>query len=122
MQLNRNNNRTVYSTSQGRICPVCGNPIQACICKTKKNSNTIKRDGIVRLRIERKGRGGKSVTLVEGLPEDEILLKDLAKELKRVCGSGGSVKKGVIEIQGDVRDTALKILKDKGYIVKKAGG
>jgi len=122
MQLNRDNNRTVYSTSQGRICPDCGNPIQVCTCKKKKSSPSIKRDGIVRLRIERKGRGGKSVTLVEGLPADEVLLKDLAKELKRICGSGGSVKNGVIEIQGDVRDTALKILKDKGYTVKKAGG
>ena len=122
MQLNRDHNRTVYSTDQGRICPECGNPIQSCTCKKNRNSYSVKNDGIVRLRIERKGRGGKSVTLVEGLPADEALLKNLAKELKRVCGSGGSVKDGVIEIQGDVRDTALRVLKDKSYNVKKAGG
>lgn len=122
MPTNRDENRTVYSTEHGRICPNCGNPFQKCVCKKEKDSLSIKRDGIIRLRLERKGRGGKSVTLVEGLPPNEDLLKQIAKELKRHCGVGGSVKNGMIEIQGDVRDSALPLLQEKGYVVKKAGG
>jgi translation initiation factor 1 len=122
MPSNRDENRTVYSTEHGKVCSNCGKPVQFCQCKKKKDSSSIKRDGIIRLRLERKGRGGKSVTLVEGLPSDEDLLKELAKELKRHCGVGGSVKNGLIEIQGDVRDSALSLLQGKGFVVKKAGG
>ena len=122
MPFKRDENRTVYSTEQGRFCPQCGKPIQHCDCKKKMASSSAKLDGVVRLRLERKGRGGKTVTLVEGLPTNENLLKDLARELKRNCGVGGAVKNGIIEIQGDVRDTALFLLQDKGYKVKKAGG
>ena len=122
MPAHRDENRIVYSTEHGRVCPNCGKPVQNCQCKKKKDSATVKRDGIIRLRLERKGRGGKSVTLVEGLPLKEDLLKELAKELKRHCGVGGSVKNGLIEIQGDVRDSALPLLQGKGYVVKKAGG
>jgi translation initiation factor 1 len=122
MRTNRDDNRTVYSTEQGRICPNCGKPLQNCDCKKKKNNLPIKRDGILRLRLERKGRGGKAVTLVEGLPFNEDLLKELSRDLKRHCGVGGAVKNGIIEIQGDVRDIAVTFLQDKGYRVKKAGG
>ena len=122
MRLNRDENRTVYSTDQGKICPNCGKPVQKCDCKKKTAYLPMKRDGIIRLRIERKGRGGKSVTLVEGLPVDVDLLKVIIKDLKHLCGAGGSIKKGIIEIQGDVRDTAMKLLEEKGYVVKKAGG
>jgi translation initiation factor 1 len=122
MRVNRDENRTVYSTDQGKICPNCGKPVQKCDCKKKTAYLPMKRDGIIRLRIERKGRGGKSVTLVEGLPVDVDLLKVLIKDLKQHCGAGGSIKKGIIEIQGDVRDTAMKLLEEKGYVVKKAGG
>jgi translation initiation factor 1 len=122
MNTSRDENRTVYSTDQGRICPTCGKPIANSNCKKNQPVTTIKKDGIIRLRIERKGRGGKSVTLVEGLPSNEAVLKELSKELKRHCGVGGSVKNGIIEIQGDVRDNAMALLKQKGYIVKKAGG
>lgn len=122
MRLNRDENRTVYSTDQGKICPNCGKPVQKCDCKKKTAYLPMKRDGIIRLRIERKGRGGKSVTLVEGLPVDVDLLKVIIKDLKHHCGAGGSIKKGIIEIQGDVRDTAMKLLEEKGYVVKKAGG
>jgi len=122
MPAHRDDNRTVYSTEHGRVCPNCGKPVQYCQCKKNKESAIVKRDGIIRLRLERKGRGGKSVTLVEGLPLNEDLLKDLAKELKRHCGVGGSVKNGMIEIQGDVRDSAIPLLQGKGYVVKKAGG
>lgn len=122
MRNNRDENRTVYSTEQGRTCPECGKPVQKCDCKNKRPSQNVKRDGIVRIRLERKGRGGKSVTLVEGLPLDEALLRELTKELKKFCGTGGSLKQGIIEIQGDVRDSAVSLLKSKGYVVKKAGG
>lgn len=122
MQLKRDDNRTVFSTETGRICPECGKPIQKCQCKKNKITSTIKQDGIVRLRIERKGRGGKSVTLIEGLPFNEELLKEISKELKKQCGVGGALKNGIIELQGDVRDSVLTILKTKGYSVKKSGG
>ncbi len=122
MRSNRDDNRTVYSTEHGRVCPDCGKPSQNCECKLKKNIPHVKRDGIIRLRLERKGRGGKTVTLVEGLPFKEDLLKEIARDLKRHCGVGGAVKNGIIEIQGDVRDTALTLLQEKGYHVKKAGG
>ena len=122
MPVNRDENRTVYSTEKGRVCPNCGKPVQNCQCKKKKDRPSVKRDGIIRLRLERKGRGGKSVTLVEGLPSNEDLIKELVSELKRHCGVGGTVKNGMIEIQGDVRDTALLLLQQKGYVVKKAGG
>ena len=122
MPANRDENRTVYSTEHGRVCPSCGKPVQNCKCKKNKDNPSVKRDGIIRLRIERKGRGGKSVTLVEGLPPNEDSLKELAKELKQHCGVGGTVKNGIIEIQGDVRDSALPLLQEKGYVVKKAGG
>lgn len=122
MRSNHEENRTVYSTEIGRVCPDCGKPMENCMCKKKIINSPIKRDGVIRLRLERKGRGGKTVTLVEGLSLREDLLKDLARELKRNCGVGGAVKNGIIEIQGDVRDPALTLLKKKGYNVKKAGG
>ncbi len=122
MLTNRDENRTAYSTEHGRISPNCRKPGQNCQCKKKKDSPSLKRDGIIRLRLERKGRGGKSVTLVEGLPQDEDLLKELAKELKRHCGVGGSVKNGIIEIQGDVRASSLPLLQERGCAVRKAGG
>ncbi len=118
----RDTNRTVYSTEEGRICPNCGKAVQFCECNKKKPVSVVKQDGIVRLRIERKGRGGKTVTLVEGLPNQEELLKELARDLKKQCGTGGSVKNGIIEIQGDVRDSVMKVLQEKRFTVKKAGG
>ena len=117
-------NPTVYSTETGRVCKTCGKPLDVCKCKKgkQKQSQNVKKDGVVRLRLERKGRGGKVVTLVEGLmlPENEI--KALSKELKRICGSGGAQKGDVIEIQGDHRDRLLPVLQNKGFTVKKAGG
>lgn len=81
-----------------------------------------KLDGIIRLRIDRKGRGGKYVTIIEGMVGNEQQLKELAKELKKTCGAGGAVKNGLIEIQGDVRDLLQDKLEQKGFKVKKAGG
>jgi translation initiation factor 1 len=113
-------NPTVFSTEQGRICPNCGKPVAKCICRSKKAVN-VRKDGIVRVRLERKGRGGKSVTLIEGITGTEKFLKEIAKELKQICGAGGTVKSGVIELQGDVRDLVLDKLVEKGFSAKKAG-
>jgi len=78
--------------------------------------------GIVRVSRETKGRKGKGVTLVTGLRMAPEQLKSIAKELKRACGSGGTVKGGVIEIQGDRRDAIVRLLAEKGFAAKRAGG
>ena len=108
----------VYSSEFGRVCPACQSPEKNCICKKSKPSPP--GDEIVRVSRETKGRKGKGVTLVTGLPHAAITT--LAKELKQRCGSGGTVKDGTIEIQGDHRESILSCLTEKGYRVKKAGG
>ncbi|MCW8860206.1 MAG: translation initiation factor Sui1 [Deltaproteobacteria bacterium] len=113
-------NRLVYSDQLGRICPDCCQPKQNCRCK--KTSTGPKSDGIVRIQRETKGRKGKGVTLVSGIPLAESELKMLAKALKQKCGTGGTVKNGIIEIQGDHRDLLMGLLQEKGWTVKKAGG
>jgi translation initiation factor 1 len=118
-------NRLVYSTELGRICPSCGNTTAKCTCKKEKTSkklSTYPNDGIVRIRREVKGRKGKTVTAVFGVPLSDGELKQFAKILKQKCGTGGSVKDGVIIIQGDHRETLLKEIKQQGYTVKLAGG
>ena len=110
----------VYSTEFGAMCPDCNKPKKECDCRNKKSAPVT--DGIVRLMRETKGRKGKGVTLVTGLPLPDDGLKQLAKSLKQTCGSGGSVKNGVIEIQGDHRDVIEKELKKLGYAAKRAGG
>lgn len=110
----------VYSTEFGKMCPVCNNPAGKCICK--KQPSQPKSDGIVRIMRETKGRKGKGVTLITGVPLGAEELKKLSKSLKQKCGSGGSVKNGVIEIQGDHRDALEIELVSLGYKVKRAGG
>ena|SRR5690606_8507357 len=114
--------RLVYSTEGGRICPDCQQPVAACRCQELRRNHTKAGDGIVRLRRETKGRKGKGVTLVDGVPLPADELVKLAKTLKNRCGSGGTVKDGVIEIQGDHRATLQSFLQDAGYKVKLAGG
>jgi translation initiation factor 1 len=116
----REDARTVYSTEVGRICPECGRALDACVCHKKPSSTP--GDGNVRVRLEKKGRGGKSVSLVSGLPLDEESLRKLAGELKKRCGAGGAVKDGQIEIQGDHRDAIVAALLAMGYRAKRAGG
>ncbi len=116
----RNENPTVYSTESGRLCPKCGRPVAECVCH-KKPARPAAGDGIVRVQRESKGRKGKTVTLVTGVPLGEDALKELASDLKRLCGSGGAVKEGVIVIQGDHRDTLVGELKKRGFTVKKVG-
>ena len=118
-------NRLVYSTESGRTCPECGKPISKCGCcrkKSKRKPTLYPEDGIVRIGREVKGRKGKTVTTVSGVPLDEKELKIFAKDLKRLCGTGGSVKDGVVLIQGDQRETLLRAIEKQGYSVKLAGG
>ena len=110
----------VYSTEAGRMCPVCRQPIAQCICKQARTITPS--DGIVRVSRETKGRGGKAVTVVKGLQLDETALLKLGQQLKAACGSGGTVKDGVVEVQGDHCERVMELLKAKGHSVKRAGG
>ncbi len=112
--------RAVYSTEFGRLCPQCQRPVAECVCGKDRPAAT--GDGIVRLQRQTKGRGGKAVTLITGVPLAGAELKALAKTLKQRCGVGGAVKDGVIEIQGDQRETLKTELEQRGYEVKIAGG
>jgi translation initiation factor 1 len=119
-----NNSRLVYTTETGRICPTCQQPVTKCTCKKKKSRSqqNIKIDGIIRVQREVKGRKGKTVTTISGVQLTDNELNNLATELKRRCGTGGSVKDGVIIIQGDHRDTLIAELKNRGFKAKIAGG
>lgn len=119
-----NNSRLVYSTDSGRICPKCGKPTGNCSCKKKKPKlkNNIQLDGVIRIRREKKGRKGKTVTSISGFQEGTDDLKQIAKKLKSQCGTGGSIKEGVIIIQGDHRQTIQNELQKQGCKVKLAGG
>ena len=110
----------VYSSELGRICPDCGKPVAGCVCRRAAARPAV--DGIVRVQRESKGRGGKTVTVISGVPLDAGALTALAGELKRRCGTGGTVKDGVIEIQGDHRELLLVELEKRGYRAKRAGG
>lgn len=109
----------VYSTDGGRHCPDCGQPVDACVCK---QAVIPAGDGIARVRRETKGRGGKTVTTVSGVPLAGEELKDLASALKKRCGCGGALKDGVIEIQGDHVELLLEELIKRGFKAKKSGG
>lgn len=116
----RDGSRLVYSSEGGRACPECGRPVARCSCR--KQRETPRSDGVVRVRREKKGRRGKTVTTIQGVPLARADLAVLAAELKRQCGSGGSAKDGVIEIQGDHADALMEALRSRGYTVKRAGG
>ena len=111
----------VYSTDSGRMCPQCRQPTAQCACNTAAVVS-VSADGIVRVSRETKGRAGKGVTLVKGLGLDGDALTTLAKALKATCGSGGTVKDGVVEVQGDHCDKVIAWLAAKGWKVKRAGG
>lgn len=110
----------VYSTERGLVCPACRLPVAKCRCR--KDPDPPMGDGIVRVRRETKGRRGKTVTTVHGVPLAGDALRDLAAELKRRCGTGGTLKDGAIEIQGDHREAVVAELSRKGFTVKAAGG
>ncbi|MFO1418166.1 MAG: translation initiation factor Sui1 [Methylotetracoccus sp.] len=114
--------RIVYSTEHGRMCPECGKPVAGCVCKTAKARAATKAGGPVRVGRQTQGRRGKGVTVITGLPCDADALKALATELKGRCGTGGTVKDGIIEIQGDHRDLLVEELRRRGWDAKRSGG
>lgn len=111
----------VYSTDFGRACPGCGQPVAQCACQAARRPAG---DGIVRVSRETAGRKGKGVTVIRGLPLEDAALTQLAKQLKAACGSGGTAKDGVVEIQGDHLEKVMAWLKARpeGWPVKRAGG
>ena len=109
----------VYSTDHGRMRPDCRQPQAPGVCQRAPVPTG---DGIVRVSRETKGRGGKAVTVVKGVVLDADALAGLGKQLKAACGSGGTVKDGVIEVQGDHVERVMEALKKLGHQVKRAGG
>ena len=113
----RDDARPVYSTDAGRLCPECAAPIAACRCAAA-GVDAVPAKVVVTLRMEKTGRGGKTVTVVAGLPRNAAFLKTLCAELKRACGSGGAVGDGTVEIQGEMRDRVRANLTARGWRVK----
>ena len=107
----------VYSTDAGRMCPTCRQPMASCICGKKAAPAG---DGIVR--VSREKRSGKVVSVVKGLTLEEAALTALGKQLKAACGSGGTVKDWVIEVQGDHVEKVMEFLTKAGHKVKRSGG
>lgn len=113
--------RVVYTTEEGAVCPECKRPKGKCSCAEARRLS-VKGDGNVRVRRETNGRGGKTVTTITGLALNQSELQLLLKDLKRTCGAGGSVKDGVLEVQGDHCDLVLNELARRGIRAKRAGG
>ncbi len=100
------------------MCPACRQPVAACVCLRQAQRG----DGIVRVSRESKGRGGKTVTLVRGLSLDAAALAALGKRLRSACGTGGTVKDGVLEVQGDHAERVIALLQAEGFVVRRSGG
>ena len=115
----RSSGGLVYSTDHGRMCPACRHPLAQCACRQAAGPAG---DGIVRVQRETKGRGGKAVTVVRGAPVDAPGLLKLGQELKAACGSGGTVKDGNIEVQGEHVEKVVALLQQRGWQVKRSGG
>src|SRR6185436_8675571 len=109
--------RLVYSTDSAKTCPKCGWPARDCRCGSALEE-PLPAKIVARLRVEKSGRGGKTVTVVDGLPRNRELLKQLAGELKRVCGTGGTTGDTHVEIHGDQREAIRTLLVAKGWAVK----
>lgn len=121
----KSNTRLVYSSEGGQVGDIRKDKPKTSGRRKKKQSPavpTIPDDGVVRVSRSSKGRKGKGVTLITGIPLTGDALKDLARGLKQRCGSGGTIRDDVVEIQGDHRDTLVEELEKRGYTVKKAGG
>jgi translation initiation factor 1 len=111
--------RLVFSTAVGRVCSGCGWPERECTCSARHSpAESVPARIVAKLRIEKAGRGGKTVTVVYDLPRNAAFLKALAQELKRACGTGGAVAEDAIELQGDMRDRVRAALRQRGYTVK----
>jgi translation initiation factor 1 len=109
----------VYSTDSGRMCPACRQPVAQCRCGT---AAPLPSDGVVRVSREKQGRGGKTVTVVRGLGGDGESLAAYGRKLRSACGSGGTTKDGVVEVQGDHVDRVIALIQADGRTVKRAGG
>lgn len=109
----------VYSTDSGKLCKQCGQAAHNGPCP---KNDTVIGDGKVRISRETKGRKGAGVTLIKGIPLNESEAKLLLKQLQKLCGVGGSLKNGIVELQGDQRDKVLKALANKAWDVKISGG
>lgn len=120
MKTNKTTNRLVYSTEHGRMCPECAMAVSGCVCSRKALASVA--DGIVRVSRETKGRRGKGVTVIKGVALDPLALTQLGKQLKTTCGAGGTVKDGIIEIQGDHIELVSEYLRKQGLVVKQVGG
>lgn len=124
----REKSRTVYSSEHGRVCAHCGLAIARCQCRANPRGAAARSltnpegDGVVRVSRSSRGRGGKTVTLAEGIQLPPTELRELARELKRQCGSGGALKDDTVEIQGDQRDAVREALEARGFRVKTKGG
>jgi len=111
--------RVVYRTGIGRICPDCGWPAAACKCSRGAGGGApVPAKVTAKLRLEKSGRGGKSVTVVDGLPDNDAFLRELARALKQSCGTGGTVRPGAVELAGDVRERLRPLLAARGWTVK----
>jgi len=109
--------RLVYASDKGRVCATCGWPADDCHCARSLNA-PVPGKITAKLRLESKGRGGKSVTVVDGLPDNDVFLQNLAKALKKGCATGGTVRPGAIELAGDVRERLRPLLEARGFTVK----
>ncbi len=121
------NERVVWVTGAGQIryCSNCGKPEDECRCREERrmgSATAAPRDGFARLSLDRKQRRGKAVTIVAGVPGDLAQLTSLAQQLRKLCGAGGSLKEGNIELQGDHRDKVEARLVALGYKIKRGGG
>ncbi|HEU4372978.1 MAG TPA: translation initiation factor Sui1 [Telluria sp.] len=111
----------VYSTELGRTCPACRRALADCTCKSAARAAPAG-DGVASVSRQTKGRGGKTVTIVKGLALDDSALAALGKQLRTACGSGGTTKDGVIEVQGDHCDLVMEALNKHGHRAKRVGG
>jgi translation initiation factor 1 len=100
------------------MCPTCGWPANDCKCSTRRSDAPVPVRVVAKLRVEKAGRGGKTVTVVYDLPRNAAFLKELCSELKRACGTGGAVRQDSVELQGDIRDRVRELLVLKGFGVK----
>lgn len=112
--------RLVYTSHRGSVCPRCGWPASDCRCASQQPAvdEPVPARIVFKLRIEKTGRGGKTVTVIDGVSRNAPFAAALAQELKRGCGTGGTLRDGALELQGDLRDRARELLTRKGYVVK----
>ena len=115
---NMSNSKLVYSSDKGRVCPTCGWPIDNCQCSRTRANAPVPDRVVAKMRMEKKGRGGKTVTVIYGLPNNAEFLGTLCSDLKRACGCGGAATDDGVELQGDLRERVRAHLERKGFTVK----